>query len=216
MRGPDGETPRGTGGEPGSGPLYRPPWNDDVPTVPWYKRVSRKQLYWIGAVIFAIHAFFIWGFFQDVNIAPVNRMRWGQKLIKNYQSLPACVAPRVDGEVLTPVKPLAVPNIVPTLGLKGKVGLGIRVMADGSVASACLAQTSGNPGLDNAIYAAARNWKFKVPAEKPDLLRLISLDIADSVRPITITAWTPPVAAPSREKTKTTGIDIAAPSQEPR
>jgi TonB family protein len=184
--------------------------------VPWYKRVSRKQLYWIGAVIFAIHAFFIWGFFQDVNIAPVNRMRWGQKLIENYQSLPACVTPRVDGEVLTPVKPLAVPDIVSTLGLDGKVGLGIRVTADGSVASACLAQTSGNPGLDNAIHAAARTWKFKVPAKKPDLLRLMSLDIAESARAITITAWTPPVPAPSREINRKTGIENAVPPQETR
>jgi TonB family protein len=216
MRGPDGETPRGTGGEPGSGPLFRPPWNDDVPDVPWYKRVSRQQLYWIGGVIFAIHAFFIWGFFQDVNIAPVDRMRWGQKVLENYQSLPACVTPRVDGAVLTPVQPLAVPDIVSTLRLNGKVGLGIRLTPDGSVAGACLAQTSGNPGLDNAIYAAARTWKFKVPGDKPELLRLMSLDIADPTKPIAFSAWTPPPPAPAKMAVVKTDIKIIKPTQEPR
>ncbi len=196
MRGPDGETPRGTGGEPERMPLYRPPWSRDEPDLPWYKRVTRRQWYLIAAIIVTVHGVFGWGFFWQTNFSRAERMRNTQKVMMNYQTLPSCYGPRVDGESLVASAPIAVPDIVKALRLKGTVGLGVRLKPDGSVLGACLAESSGNPGLDNALYAAARNWRFQLPAQNPEARRLLSLRITEPAAPIEVRAWTPPAKIP--------------------
>jgi TonB family protein len=185
------EPPSASGSDLERSALYRPPWLDAREVVPWYQKLSRLQ--WLGLVAFiaALHGFFIWGFFQDTKFSQAEALRNRQKLMTNYQTLPGCFGARVEGEVLKPIAPLAVPEMIAAIGLKGTVGLGIRLKPDGTVAASCLAETSGNPGLDNAIHAAARDWKFNVPSSRPEVRRMLMLRIAEAQTPINISAWAP-------------------------
>ncbi len=191
MRGPDGETPRGTGGEPGSGPLYRPPWSHEEPGLPWYKRVTRKQWYLIAAIIVAVHGIFGYGFFWRTDFSRAERMRNTQKAMTSYQYLPPCLGPRVNGETLVPDAPLAVPDAVALYGLTGTVGLGFVVGENGRVSNICLAEPSGNPGFDNAMYASAKSWRFQEPRQAPGVRRLLLLRVTDAKSPIDVRAWVP-------------------------
>jgi TonB family protein len=204
MRGMDGESPRGGGpeksGEPRrraqidraiKTPLDRPDWWSRPPELPWYKTITRRKALIAGGIILAIHVPFGIGFFQDMKATRIQALRKSQKLMLNYHQLYPCFGARVDGEALNPVGALASPRAVVDYKLSGTVGLGVTLKPDGSVAARCLAESSGMPGLDNAAYAAARSWKFAVPASKPGAMRLLSVRFDGSAKVAGLRAWTP-------------------------
>ncbi len=195
MRNPDGESPRGPGDpppepqpEPHRSPLDRPDWWAAQPKVPWYRQVSRKQLYWTFAAIAFIHVMALLGFMADVKMDPIDQLRRHQKQVRTYALLPACQAGSVIS-TLTPRAPLLPPPGLAARNLTGSVGLGIQLDGTGKVADVCLQQGSIDAGFDTAVYAAARSWQFAPTPQNQSQTHLVRITFDDPAKPATIAAF---------------------------
>jgi TonB family protein len=173
-------------------PMDRPDWWTRAPELPWYKTITRQKALIIAGIILVVHVPFGIGFFQDMKTSRIQMMRKSQKVLLNYHQLYPCFGPRVDGEALQPAQALASPEAVSLYKLSGTVGLGVTLKPDGTVAGRCLAESSGLQGLDNAVYAASRDWKFIVPANSPSHMRLLSLRFDGKPTVSNVRAWAPP------------------------
>jgi TonB family protein len=189
MRNPEGEGPRGPSGDRPDGgdpapkwsPSDRPDWWDEKPKLPWYKQVSRKQLYWTFAAIAFIHVMAGLGFMQDVKVDPIDTLRRKQKTVVIYSLLPVCpLSAKIN--TVKPTSPLIPPPGLVARDLTGSVGLGLKLNDGGKVIDVCLKQSSGNDGFDAAVYASARAWTFAQKSAVPEF-NLVRVDFAQSDQP---------------------------------
>lgn len=172
-------------------PMDRPDWWTREADLPWYKTITRQKALIAGSIIFVVHVPFGIGFFQDMKTTRIQMMRKSQKVLLNYHQLYPCSGPRVNGETLQAAQSLASPEAVSLYKLSGTVGLGVTLKPDGTVAGRCLAESSGLQGLDNAVYAAARDWKFVVPVNNPAYMRLLSVQFDGRQTVASVRAWAP-------------------------
>ncbi len=185
MRNPEGEGPRGPdngdNSKPEWSPSDRPDWWDEKPNLPWYKQVSRKQLYWTFAAIAFIHVMAGLGFMQDIKVDPIDTLRRRQKTMVTYSLLPICPQSAKINTVKATTPLLPPPGLI-ARNLTGSIGLGLKIDSTGKVIDVCVKQRSGNDGFDAAVYASARAWIFK-PASATSDFNLVRIDFPKSDAP---------------------------------